>query len=103
MDAIMKSAEIFSVPLTINPGFGWRWRAGNYESPEWFVFYRDCARDAQRHGYELVRAQPEPEYHAKTEVAKRAKIRAAARTDISSLQTPGAPSRQHDQTRTERT
>jgi hypothetical protein len=54
----MKSAEIYSVPLTITPAFGWRWRSteDNVVSRDWFVFYRDCERDAQRRGYRVERA-----------------------------------------------
>lgn len=54
----MKSAEIYSVPFTMTGTFGWRWRsnADNAVSRDWFVFYRDCMQDAQRHGYRVERA-----------------------------------------------
>ena len=54
----MKSAEIYSVPFTTTGTFGWRWRSSDDQavSRDWFVFYRDCARDAQRRGYRVEQA-----------------------------------------------
>lgn len=70
----MKAAEIISVPLTISPGFGWRWRSQDdkHESPEWFVFHRDCAIDAQRNGYAVVRTRIERAGHQRTAKARSA-------------------------------
>ena len=49
----MKAARIYSVPMTINRAFGWRWRAEDYsqESTDCFVFRKDCIADAKRNGY----------------------------------------------------
>ena len=49
----MKVAILFTIPITIAPGFGWKWRAQDSarESTELFVFYGDCVADAERHGY----------------------------------------------------
>jgi hypothetical protein len=51
----MQVAVIFSVPLTLTAGFGWRWRSEDYkqESADWFVFYADCVADAKRKGYRI--------------------------------------------------
>jgi len=56
----MKGACVFSVPMTVKPGFGWRWRAEDYsqESTEWFVFRRDCILDAQRNGFTVFSELP---------------------------------------------
>ena len=55
----MKTAIVFSVPMTTSRDFGWRWRAEDFahESAEWFVFYRDCVADANRHGYSVRESQ----------------------------------------------
>jgi len=49
----MKVAILFTIPITIAPGFGWKWRAQDSarESTELFVFCGDCVADAERHGY----------------------------------------------------
>jgi hypothetical protein len=51
----MKVAIPFTIPITIGPGFGWKWRAQDcaHESTEFFVFYADCTADAERHGYSV--------------------------------------------------
>ena len=56
----MKTATTYSVPLTIAPGFGWKWRSddGKRVSPEWFVFHRDCVADAKRNGYAVEPGNP---------------------------------------------
>ena len=57
----MKTAEIYSAPLTQSGLFGWKWRsqAHNAESGHWFVFYRDCVVDAKRNGYQVQTWQPQ--------------------------------------------
>jgi hypothetical protein len=49
----MKAAVIFSIPLRMKKGLGWRWRSVDHTqgSTQSFQVYADCVTDAERKGY----------------------------------------------------
>jgi hypothetical protein len=57
----MKTAVVFSIPMTTAKRFAWRWRSADHtqNSTRSFALYADCATDAERKGYKVAMARME--------------------------------------------
>ncbi|MGZ5118427.1 MAG: hypothetical protein ACXWIS_05810 [Burkholderiales bacterium] len=70
----MKTAVIFSVPMSMSQRFAWRWRSEDHtqDSKQSFRFYYQCVADAERNGYKVEMGHIEARSNLAGSVGKRA-------------------------------